>query len=299
MSPLVRSDKLNELLGINRRNLELLYTHNQRRFVRSVDDKVRAKEILESHGIAVPETICTAGSQLEISRCIDAVAERDSFVIKPSLSYGGQGVMVVERTEDGSWQTPGGHTVKTEDIRFHMASIISGMYAMDHVSDCALVEAKVEEAHEFRAVHGAKGVSDIRVIVLEGTPLMAMLRMPCAASNGRANLHAGGIGVGIDLASGVTLAGIENGRVCESHPDTGVGLRGHVVPFWQEVVSLAKRLNDAFQLGYLGGDFVIDEQRGPLVLEVNARPGLEIQLANETGLLAVMACAGHDRGEER
>jgi len=286
------------LLGINRRNLELLYTHNQRQHLRGVDDKIRAKEILGSQGIAVPETICTADSQLEISRCIDAVTERSSFVIKPSCSYGGQGVMVVERTDDGAWRTPGGRAVTIGDIRFHMASIVSGMYAMDHVSDRVLVEAKVQEAGVFRAVHGAEGVSDIRVIVLEGNPLMAMLRMPCAASKGRANLHAGGIGIGIDLTSGVTLAGIEKGRVRETHPDTDVELRGHVIPRWEEVMSLAKRLNDAFHLGYLGGDFVIDEQRGPLILEVNARPGLEIQLANEVGLLAAMVGAMQDCGEE-
>jgi len=299
MSPIRRPEKLNELLGINRRNLELLYTHNQRRYLRGVDDKVRAKEILVSSGVAVPETICTANSQREISHCIDAVAEWDSFVIKPARSYGGQGVMVVERTENGAWRTPGGRTVTAEDIRFHMASIVSGMYAMDHVSDCALIEAKVDEARIFRAIHRAEGVSDIRIIVLEGTPLMAMLRMPCAASNGRANLHAGGIGIGIDLISGITLAGIENGQIRESHPDTGVELRGHAVPYWQEIISLAKRLNDAFKLGYLGGDFVIDERRGPLVLEVNARPGLEIQLANEAGLLAAVASVAHDGGEER
>jgi glutathione synthase/RimK-type ligase-like ATP-grasp enzyme len=38
-------------------------------------------------------------------------------------------------------------------------------------------------------------------------------------------------------------------------------------------------------LGYLGVDLMIDEDKGPLMLEVNARPGLAIQLANGIGLL--------------
>jgi glutathione synthase/RimK-type ligase-like ATP-grasp enzyme len=38
-------------------------------------------------------------------------------------------------------------------------------------------------------------------------------------------------------------------------------------------------------LGYLGVDMVIDQERGPLLLELNARPGLQIQVANQKGLL--------------
>jgi len=37
-------------------------------------------------------------------------------------------------------------------------------------------------------------------------------------------------------------------------------------------------------LGYLGVDVAIDETAGPLVLELNARPGLSIQNANRCGL---------------
>lgn len=38
-------------------------------------------------------------------------------------------------------------------------------------------------------------------------------------------------------------------------------------------------------LGYIGVDIVLDRDLGPLVLELNARPGLSIQLANKIGLL--------------
>jgi glutathione synthase/RimK-type ligase-like ATP-grasp enzyme len=37
-------------------------------------------------------------------------------------------------------------------------------------------------------------------------------------------------------------------------------------------------------LGYQGIDIVLDRDRGPLVLELNARPGLNIQIANREGL---------------
>jgi len=38
-------------------------------------------------------------------------------------------------------------------------------------------------------------------------------------------------------------------------------------------------------LGYQGVDLVLDKNKGPLILELNARPGLNIQVANRAGLL--------------
>jgi D-alanine-D-alanine ligase-like ATP-grasp enzyme len=38
-------------------------------------------------------------------------------------------------------------------------------------------------------------------------------------------------------------------------------------------------------LGYIGADIVLDRLRGPVLLELNARPGLAIQVANQCGLL--------------
>jgi D-alanine-D-alanine ligase-like ATP-grasp enzyme len=38
-------------------------------------------------------------------------------------------------------------------------------------------------------------------------------------------------------------------------------------------------------LGYAGIDVCLDERRGPVVIEVNARPGIEIQNALQKGLV--------------
>jgi glutathione synthase/RimK-type ligase-like ATP-grasp enzyme len=48
---------------------------------------------------------------------------------------------------------------------------------------------------------------------------------------------------------------------------------------------IAARTLDMTGLGFLGVDMVIDQKRGPLLLELNARPGLQIQVANQKGLL--------------
>ena len=54
----------------------------------------------------------------------------------------------------------------------------------------------------------------------------------------------------------------------------------------------------AIPLGYMGVDIIWDEQRGPCVIEVNARPGLAIQLANRRGLKPALG-AGRKAVRER
>ena len=90
-----------------------------------------------------------------------------------------------------------------------------------------------------------------------------------------------GIGVGIDLKSARTVHAVQNGTVVSRHPDSGRDLIGLEVPDFDVCVDLARRVATAFpEVRYIGVDLVLDEERGPLVLEVNARPGLAIQSAN-------------------
>jgi glutathione synthase/RimK-type ligase-like ATP-grasp enzyme len=56
------------------------------------------------------------------------------------------------------------------------------------------------------------------------------------------------------------------------------------VPYWQEILTIASQSFELTGLGYLGVDIVLDKQIGPLMLELNARPGLNIQIANREGL---------------
>jgi hypothetical protein len=72
-------------------------------------------------------------------------------------------------------------------------------------------------------------------------------------------------------------------RIIE-HPDFGTPLAGLAIPRWDELLLLAARCQELAPLGYLGVDMVLDATLGPLVLELNARPGLGIQIANGRGL---------------
>ena len=116
-----------------------------------------------------------------------------------------------------------------------------------------------------------------------------MVRLPTRASDGKANLHLGAVGAGVDISSGKTLTGVLYDTVVSEHPDTGALVAGLKIPQWDFILESAARGYDVTGLGYLGVDMVIDRDLGPLILEMNARPGLNIQIANGTGLASRIA----------
>ena len=113
---------------------------------------------------------------------------------------------------------------------------------------------------------------------------MAMVRLPTRASDGKANLHRGAIGAGIDIRTGLTMTAVHNSRIVTNHPDTGNPVTGITVPFWDKMLHMASLASNITNLHYIGADFVLDQARGPVLLELNARPGLAIQMANRCGL---------------
>ena len=152
-------------------------------------------------------------------------------------------------------------------------------------SDLAIIEQRIVR-HEVFANISEGGTPDIRVVLYRCVPIMAMVRLPTRASRGKANLHQGAAGAGVDLRTGRTFGGVCKDRAIETHPDTGHPIAGIEVPFWTDLLQAAMKLADGLELGYIGVDFVVDANLGPVVLEANARPGLNIQVANRRGLAA-------------
>ncbi|HIP44498.1 MAG TPA: hypothetical protein EYG93_04080 [Sulfurospirillum arcachonense] len=128
-----------------------------------------------------------------------------------------------------------------------------------------------------------EGVPDIRVVVYRGFPAMAMLRCSTKESDGKANLHQGAVGVGIDLKTGRAINAVQHDEPVTIHPDTKFDFSELQIPRWDELLPLAASCYDITDMGYLGVDIVLDKDLGPLILELNARPGLAIQIANGIG----------------
>ncbi len=272
------------LMGINGRNLELIYPHNRRENFVNVDDKLRCKEILAEHGLPVAETYHVITGPHSLSTWEDAVAGRRDFVVKPNDSYGGNGIALIRRDDSGYYA--GSEPVAPEDITFHIKLILNGAFTRDNMADIAFIEQKLECHPDVLELipAGSGGVADIRLIYRHEKVVMAMMRLPTGESGGRANLHQGGIGLGIDLQTGLTTDGCYKNKVIQLHHETGLNLSGRSVPHFFEMVEHGRRISEIVGLGYIGVDFVADANLGPVILEVNARPGLNIQIANQKGL---------------
>ena len=274
------------VLGLNERNADFIMRLNPRRFYPRVDDKVLTKELALAAGMAVPDLYGIIEHQGQVRQFTDMVGDLESFVIKPAQGSGGDGILVVTgrsvRKRD-SFRLSSGTLISKGELEHHISNIVGGQYSLSGNRDTALIEYCVHFDPTFAEV-SYQGVPDIRVVVYRGYPAMAMVRLPTRASDGKANLHQGAVGAGVDMGTGMTLAGVLNDEIVEDHPDTGALVAGVEIPQWEFILQTSAQGLEVTGLGYLGVDMVIDRDRGPLILEMNARPGLNIQIANGTGL---------------
>lgn len=274
------------MLGLNERNAEFIMRLNPRRFYPRVDDKALTKVIALEAGMAVPDLFGVIAHQGEVHKFGGIVEPHDSFVIKPAEGSGGDGIVVItnrSKRKRNNFRLANGLLISDSEIEHHISNIVGGQYSLSGNPDKALIEYCVKFDAVFEDV-SYQGVPDVRIIVYRGYPAMAMVRLPTRASDGKANLHQGAVGAGIDLSTGTTLQGVLTNEIVDEHPDTGALIAGLAIPQWDFILQSAARGYEVTGLGYLGVDMVIDRDLGPLILEMNARPGLNIQLANQAGL---------------
>lgn len=271
------------VLGMNERNINFIGKYNSRKNFPLVDNKLKTKQIALEHNIAVPQLLGYIEFQADIKNFQALIEHENAFVIKPAQGSGGKGILVIKKVGE-EFVKPCGEVVSSSDIRRHISNILSGLYSLGGRNDIAVFEKMVIFDEVFEGF-SFEGVPDIRVIVYRGFPAFAMMRLSTSISEGKANLHQGAVGVGLDIATGEAISAVQFNRPLTHHPDTQKKLDELVVPFWDEILRLSAKCYEMTEMGYLGADIVIDKYRGPLVLELNARPGLAIQIANDSGLL--------------
>ncbi len=271
------------ILGINSRNADYVMRCNARSSFPVVDDKTLTKKLAEAHGIPTPRMYTVVETHGGIAGLRATLRENREFAIKPARGAGGSGIILVLDSTDNGYVTQSGRTIPFEDFDYHVAEILSGIFSLSGLEDVAIAEALIHPDPVFAAVT-YQGVPDVRIVVYRGVPVMSMVRLPTKASDGKANLHRGAIGAGIGIAEGTTLTAVHLSQVITHHPDTGDPVSGIRVPYWEQMLRMAASTFEMTGLGYIGVDLVLDRDRGPLLLELNARPGLAIQLANRQGL---------------
>jgi alpha-L-glutamate ligase-like protein len=271
------------VLSMNRRNAEYIMRYNPRSAFPLVDNKVQTKSLAEKHSIPTPQTHYIIERQGDVSTLRDKLAALGRFVVKPARGAGGSGIVIITDYSDDQFVKSSGQGLSWAELAFHFSDVLSGIFSLGGTPDAAIVEALVEPDPVFAEV-SYHGVPDLRIVVYRGVPVMSMVRLPTLTSDGKANLHRGAIGAGIDISVGVTLKAVRRAKVITHHPDTQKPVTGIVVPYWEQILLMSAAAMDMTGLGYLGVDLVIDRLRGPVLLELNARPGLAIQLANGAGL---------------
>ncbi len=278
--------KRNGILGMNARNLRYIRPFNLKSAKRLADNKLLSKKLLAKNGIAVSSLLFKIRNREELET-FDWTRLPESFALKPNRGFGGEGIVVVygkKKGTDDTWIKADRSRVTIEDLKNHIQNILDGAFSLANTPDIAFFEERVKLSKSFKP-YTFKGIPDIRVIVFNKVPVMAMLRLPTKESGGKANLQQGAIGLGIDMASGVTTTAIQGkNKIIERMPDSRLTASGLRIPYWKEILFLAVKAQEISGLGYLGVDIAIDKEKGPVVLELNARPGLSIQLANLSGL---------------
>ncbi|EWH08992.1 alpha-L-glutamate ligase-like protein [Catenovulum agarivorans DS-2] len=271
------------ILGMNERNIKYIARYNERKLYPLVDNKLATKRLLENSDIHVPELIATIEHQSQINNLMTLLPSTGGFVIKPAQGSGGKGILVIQNNANPNFAKPNGSELNIEHLQHHCSNILAGLYSLGGKVDKAIIERLINFDQLF-SDYSYEGVPDIRIIIFKGYPVMAMMRLSTEASDGKANLHQGAVGVGLDIANGQALHAVQFGKPVEYHPDTQQKLSELKVPNWTDMLELAAKCYEKTQLGYLGADIVLDVEKGPLLLELNARPGLSIQIANGCGL---------------
>lgn len=274
------ASKSRQILGLNAR-AQIYLKMNTKKGFRIADSKLLTKKVLKRHHLPAPELLAVLETPQQVAN-FDWLTLPDNFVLKPVSGFGGGGIIVIKKKAKwaGEWHLMDNSIVNVSDLRLRSLDILAGQFSFHNLPDQVMIERRIKIARVFHK-YAYQGTPDIRVIVFNKVPVMAMLRLPTAQSKGKANLHQGAIGVGIDLATGITTYGICRGKFLKYIPGTKRKVNGLKLPDWNTILTLAVKAQEVVpSLGYMGVDIVYDKEHGPVILELNARPGLEIQNAN-------------------
>ncbi len=271
-----------DILGMNARN-QLYVSRNPQRAKSICHSKYATKVLLLNEGIP---TANVYGIMATIEDVNDFGWQHlnENFVLKPTNGHAGKGVVAFKKRIGNIWIDVINKRWTIEDLKVHCYDILEGQYSSHGASPKVIVEERVV-SHPALTRLSYKGTPDIRVVVFNSVPIMAYTRLPTEESEGRANQSQGALGVGIDLGTGLTTyATAHKTKLIKYLPETNIELRGIQIPHWQKILVTAIRSANAAGLVYAGIDLFIDEKKDPMVVELNYRPGLSIQIANQAGL---------------
>ncbi len=266
------------LLGQNARNLNYIKEYNTKFARKLADSKLKTKDFLRANSIAIPETIQIITQHEELNNSIFKELE-PPFVVKPNGGFWGKWILVfTTKTSEWNYITNDKQSFSENDLLIHFWEILDWFYSLSWNRDKVVIERKIELDEEIELLWKF-GLPDIRIITFNMVPVMAMLRVPTKQSKWKANLHSGACWVWIDIWTWKLTFITLKGRLVKSIPWIW-DVRWLKLPKWDIALALAVKVQQVTKIWYVWCDIVLDKRDWPLILEINIRPGLEVQIAN-------------------
>jgi len=237
-----------------------------------LNDKQRFAHFCSKHGIRCVETLM----QLDGKHPDRQLPECNIFV-KPIAGRGGRGAERWDRIKPSTFRCPSGEQLTSERL-------------LDALVDRSRRQPLIVQPR-LRPHPGLRALTDgalptLRVLTCldaDRRPVVIAATMRTAIGENRTvdNLHAGGIAALVDLETGTLSRASNLGSDAHlgwlsSHPDNGATIEGLVVPCWGQVkraaVAAHQEFNDRVVIGW--DIAVLDD--GPIFVEGNGNPDLDI-----------------------
>ena len=206
----------------------------------------------------------------------DRLPGADLF-IKPISGRGGKGAERWDHAGGGVFRNGAGAMLDAQQLleRLRSRSRVARQLVQIRLTNCAALRDLNNEA-----------LSTVRILTClneEGRAdaIAAVMRMATGKNNVVDNFHAGGIAAAVDLRSGRLGSASNLGMDArlgwiDRHPDSGAQIDGRVVPQWEALRDLAERAHRAFPERVVIGWDIAPTDSGPVIVEGNAAPDLDI-----------------------
>lgn len=241
-----------------------------------VSDKVAFAEQCRWFGIRTIPVLAVAKNGRFDWRADPNDARADWFV-KPVDGKGGKNIERWDHVGNGRFRGSNGELVEAGDI---VARYTAESWALPR-----LIQPRIVNHPDLQSLSNG-ALATVRALTCldeQGRPELvgAVMRMAVGANHVVDNLHAGGIAAGIDLETGELGPASNLGNDVrlgwiDRHPDSGTTIRGFRLPCWDRLRPFAEHAHRGFSDRVLIGWDIALTADGPILVEANGAPDLDI-----------------------
>jgi hypothetical protein len=149
-----------------------------------------------------------------------------------------------------------------------------------YVRNNYLLEQCIENCEELKALH-PQSLNTLRVVTVSGKDKACLFSGVLRAGVGDSvvdNSHAGGLSAQVNVESGIveTDGADSKGNRYEYHPDSGIKIKGFVIPKWEEIVKTCCEAAKRSKIPVVGWDVVVNSDGVIELIEGNHRPDMDV-----------------------